>query len=91
LDIPKVKNHTKVYLKAFGYDTNSWIACEVCGGTAVDIHHLNARGMGGSKIADTIENLMALCRPCHVAYGDIKEFKERLKATHNHHLSKRVI
>jgi 5-methylcytosine-specific restriction endonuclease McrA len=91
LDLPKVKNHTKVYLKAFGYDTNSWIACEVCGGTAVDIHHIESRGMGGSKIADTIENLMALCRPCHVAYGDIKEFKERLKATHNHHLSKRVI
>ena len=86
-----MKNHTKVYLKAFGYDTNSWIACEVCGGTAVDIHHIESRGMGGSKLADTIENLMALCRPCHVTYGDIKEWKERLKATHNHHLAKRVI
>ena len=86
-----MKNHTKVYLKAFGYDTNSWIACEVCGGTAVDIHHIESRGMGGSKLADTIENLMALCRNCHVAYGDIKEFKERLQATHNHHLAKRVI
>jgi len=58
-----MKNHTKVYLKAFGYDTNSWIACEVCGGTAVDIHHIESRGMGGSKIADTIDNLMALCEP----------------------------
>jgi 5-methylcytosine-specific restriction endonuclease McrA len=47
--------------------------------------------MGGSKQADTIENLMALCRTCHVAYGDIKEHKERLQATHNHHLAKRVI
>jgi hypothetical protein len=47
--------------------------------------------MGGSKIRDNIENLMALCRTCHVAYGDIKEWKERLKATHNHHLAKRVI
>jgi hypothetical protein len=47
--------------------------------------------MGGSKIADTIENLMALCRNCHVVYGDLKQWKERLKATHNHHLSKRVI
>lgn len=86
-----MKNHTKVYLKAFGYDTNSWIACEVCGATAQDIHHIESRGMGGSKLADTIENLMALCRPCHVAYGDIKEWKERLQATHNHHLAKRVI
>jgi 5-methylcytosine-specific restriction endonuclease McrA len=86
-----VKNHTKVYLKGMGYDTNSWIACEVCGATAVDIHHIESRGMGGSKIADTIENLMALCRPCHVAYGDLKQWKERLQATHNHHLAKRVI
>ena len=86
-----MKNHTKVYLKAFGYDINSWIACEVCGGTAVDIHHIESRGMGGSKLADTIENLMALCRPCHVTYGDIKEWRERLQATHDHHLSKRVI
>jgi hypothetical protein len=44
-----MKNHTKVYFKAFGYDTNSWIACEVCGATAVDIHHIESRGMGGSK------------------------------------------
>jgi 5-methylcytosine-specific restriction endonuclease McrA len=91
LDLPKVKNHTKVYLKAFGYDTNSWIACEVCGGTAVDIHHIESRGMGGSKIADTIENLMALCRNCHTEYGDKKQHKEMLTATHDHHLSKRVI
>jgi 5-methylcytosine-specific restriction endonuclease McrA len=86
-----MKNHTKVYFKAFGYDTNSWIGCEVCGATAVDIHHIESRGMGGSKHADTIENLMALCRTCHTAYGDIKEHKERLQATHNHHLAKRVI
>ena len=86
-----MKNHTKVYFKAFGYDTNSWIACEVCGATAVDIHHIESRGMGGSKTADTIENLMALCRACHTAYGDIKEYKELLQATHNHHLAKRVI
>ena len=52
---------------------------------------IEARGMGGSKEADNIENLMALCRTCHVAYGDIKEYKERLQATHNHHLAKRVI
>jgi hypothetical protein len=44
-----MKNHTKVYFKAFGYDTNSWIGCEVCGSTAVDIHHIESRGMGGSK------------------------------------------
>ena len=77
-----MKNHTKVYFKAFGYDTNSWIGCEVCGATAVDIHHIESRGMGGSKTADTIENLMALCRECHVEFGDKKHYKELLVATH---------
>ena len=83
-----MKNHTKVYLKGMGYDTNSWIACEVCGGTAVDIHHIEARGMGGSKTADTIENLMALCRACHNEFGDKTHYKELLKATHALRMSK---
>jgi hypothetical protein len=60
-----MKNHTKVYLKGMGYDTTDWIPCEVCQSKAVDIHHIESRGMGGSKHADTIENLMALCRTCH--------------------------
>ena len=86
-----MKKHTNIYLDAMGYDVTDFVPCEVCGSKAVDIHHIEARGMGGSKDADRIENLMALCRDCHVAYGDIKEYKERLQATHNHHLSKRVI
>ena len=86
-----MKNHTKVYLKGMGYDTTDFIPCEICQAKAVDIHHIDSRGMGGSKTADTIENLMALCRHCHNEYGDLKQHKEMLKATHNHHLSKRVI
>jgi 5-methylcytosine-specific restriction endonuclease McrA len=86
-----MRKHTKVYLQAMGYDITDFIPCEICQSKAVDIHHIESRGMGGSKTADTIENLMALCRTCHVAYGDIKEHKERLQATHNHHLAKRVI
>jgi 5-methylcytosine-specific restriction endonuclease McrA len=86
-----MKNHTKVYLKGMGYDTTDWIPCEVCQAQAVDIHHIEARGMGGSKEADTIENLMGLCRKCHNAFGDLKQHKDMLKAVHNHHLSKRVI
>lgn len=38
--------------------------------------------MGGSKKADTIENVMALCRNCHVEYGDKKQYMENLKAVH---------
>lgn len=59
-----------------------WIGCEVCGSTAVDIHHIHARGMGGSKTRDTIENLMALCRKCHIKYGDVVALKDWLYDIH---------
>jgi hypothetical protein len=54
-----MKNHTKLYLKYFGYDTSDFIPCEVCGDKAVDIHHIECRGMGGTKELDNIDNLMA--------------------------------
>ena len=83
-----MKKHTKVYLDGMGYSTTDWIPCEVCQSQAVDIHHIEARGMGGSKEADTIENLMALCRKCHVEFGDKKHYKELLVATHALRMSK---
>jgi len=87
-----VKNHTKVYLKGMGYSTTDFIACEVCGAQAQDIHHIESRGMGGSKMRDNIENLMALCRTCHheADFGTNLK-KDYLYEVHNHHLTKRVI
>lgn len=81
-----MKKHTKLYLAYFGYDESDFISCEVCGYKAVDIHHIECRGMGGSKEADKIENLQALCRECHVKYGDKKDFKEFLQDIHNSRL-----
>ena len=78
-----MKNHTKIYIKHFGYGLEDFIPCEVCGQRAVDIHHIDCRGMGGNKKADTIENLMALCRYCHVVMGDTKTHMEYLKHKHN--------
>ena len=77
-----MKKHTLTYLNHFGYDTSSFIPCEVCGTTAVDIHHIECRGIGGSKASDNIENLMALCREDHIKYGDKKQFKQFLKDKH---------
>jgi hypothetical protein len=77
-----MQKHTKLYLDYFGYTKEDFIACEICGKKAVDIHHIDCRGMGGSKQRDTIENLMAVCRPCHMKYGDIKEYTDYLKETH---------
>jgi len=81
-----LKNHTKVYCSHFGYILDEFIPCEVCGARAVDLHHIFRRGMGGSKSADTIENIMALCRKCHIEYGDKKQYMEFLKEKHKEKL-----
>jgi predicted restriction endonuclease len=81
-----MKKHTKIYLDYFGYSIEDFIPCESCGAKAVDIHHIEARGMGGSKEADTIGNLMALCREHHIEYGDKKQYIEYLKEIHKEKL-----
>ena len=43
-----MKQHTKIYLDYFSYTTADFIPCEICGNRAVDIHHIEARGIGGS-------------------------------------------
>lgn len=78
-----MKQHTKIYLETFGYDVSDWIPCEVCNSTAVDIHHIESRGMGGSNNGNTPENLMALCRKCHETYGDKKQWLDYLILKHN--------
>ena len=81
-----MKNHTKVYLNHFGYTGDDFIPCEICGARAVDIHHIEARGMGGTKKGDTIENLMGLCREHHLQYGDKKQYMEFLIQKHKEKL-----
>lgn len=56
--------------------------CELCDAQLTDIHHIEARGMGGTKKVDTIENLMGLCRSCHLEYGDKKQYMDYLKDKH---------
>lgn len=70
----------------FGYDTSDWIGCEVCGKTAVDVHHLDFKKMGGSKHKDYIENLIAVCRSCHDKCHDSKEFNLSAKEAHMNNL-----
>lgn len=77
-----MKSHVKVYMDYFGYVGDDFIPCEVCAARAVDIHHIDARGMGSSKTKDKIENLMAVCRKCHIEYGDKKDQIEFLKQIH---------
>jgi 5-methylcytosine-specific restriction endonuclease McrA len=77
-----MKKHTKIYLDYFGYGLDDFIPCESCGTKAVDIHHIEARGMGGTTDKDTIDNLMALCRYCHVVMGDTKTHLAYLISKH---------
>lgn len=69
-----------------GYDVTDCILCEICQQPANDIHHIDARGMGGSKQKDVIENLMAVCRNCHESYGDRKAYKPKLREIHEIHM-----
>lgn len=81
-----MKKHIVVYLDHFNYDTDDFIPCEVCGAKAVDIHHIKARGMGGSNTKDVIENLQALCRKCHLDFGDKKQWMDFLINKHKNKL-----
>ncbi len=85
-----MKNHTKVYLKEFQYHETDFIPCEICEQKAVDIHHIEARGMGGTQ-KDDPENLMALCRECHILFGDKTKFKKMLNFMHTYFMQLRRI
>jgi hypothetical protein len=82
-----MRPYTRLYMTKMGYDESDFIPCEICKAKAVDIHHINARGMGGTGTKDTIENLMALCRTCHVKYGDKKKFIDILQDIHNEQIA----
>ena len=82
-----MKRHIKVYFDYFGYKLQSDIYCEVCGSAANDIHHIDCRGMGGSKLKDSIHNLMALCRKCHEKFGDKSLYKEYLIQIHQYRIN----
>lgn len=73
-------------MTTFGYSISDFIPCEIpnCGRRAVDINHIDAKGMGGNPAGDKneIENLMGTCREHHVEFGDKKQHKEWLKEVH---------
>lgn len=85
-----MQKHTKIYFDYFGYDISDWIPCEVCFHEANDIHHIDARGMGGTKSLDDITNLMALCRLDHLKYGDKEQYMEFLKERHKDIMETRI-
>ena len=74
-----LKKYKKIFQKFWGYSDQDIPLCFACNLTvAVDIHHLKPRGMGGNKKLDVIDNLIPLCRPCHVKTDYDKNFNSRL-------------
>lgn len=74
-----MKPHTKNYLEHHGLSVADVVLCEVCYRLAVDIHHIDHKGMGGAKDKDGHENLIALCRECHLDAHKGKLTKEILR------------
>ena len=66
----------------FGYGVDDFIPSEISGERATDVHHIDCRGMGGSKNKDDIKNLIALTRKEHIKYGDKKQYKDFLYKIH---------
>lgn len=78
---------THTYLKGMGYDVllsvdDQWIPCEICDRKATAVHHIDARGMGGTTHEYKVVDLMALCTPCHERHGDITDQKPLLRSIH---------
>lgn len=88
-----MRKHTKIYFDFFKVDYDpytGWHDCksELSGLPSRDIHHINSRGMGGSKNADKIENLMALTRQEHEKYGDVPRYRDMLQKVHDRHIAR---
>ena len=78
-----MQKHTKIYFKSLGHVPGDFIACEISGQPAIDIHHIVGRGRGGT---DRIENLMALNRELHLKLGDKNQYMYKLLITHRQFL-----
>lgn len=81
-----MQKYTKNYLEYFGYTVADFIPCECCGSQSHDFHHIVPRskfGKNNKEEQDRVENVMALCRLCHVRYGQNKRYNDFLQELHN--------
>ena len=74
-----MQKHTKVYFDFFGYDQSDTIYCEMCNAVAVDIHHLEKRNKTKN---DFIENLIGVCRDCHIKAESDSSFNMYCRIRH---------
>lgn len=86
-----MKNHLKVYCKAFGLDPED-IICEISAKPTNEVHHLIGRRMGGrpNNDMDTKENLMALSRTFHDFIEANPLYYEWYKNVHTHYMETQI-
>ena len=63
----------------FNYVEQDFIPCEMCSSKAVDVHHLERRNKTKN---DYIENLIALCRDCHINAESDTSFNSYCRIQH---------
>ena len=71
-----------MFMKYYGYteaDSYSELCWYCAKNVWVEVHHIISRGMGGSKLRDTVDNLIPLCRSCHSDSSVINKQKDKLK------------
>ena len=77
-----MKPYKKLYLDFFGYDCGDYIPSEVSGLPGTDYHHLQHKGMGGSKSKDFIENISCLTRKEHDRCHNDKDYNHEVQIRH---------
>lgn len=84
-----MKKHTSVYCDYFGIVQDDPRLCEWCEQRVmVDVNHIIPRGMGGKNAAvDVVENLVGMCRECHLQFEAKRIGKEELRLKHSKNLS----
>ena len=77
-----MQKHTKIYFNFFGFDeSDTYIPCEMCNAPVVDIHHIEKRTK--NKVTnDYIENLVGLCRDCHIKAETDKLYNMYVRIKH---------
>ena len=88
-----MKKYVKTYCDYFNYGEQDMIVCEVCSNQAVDIHHIEPRGMGGrhgeaAEETGRIENLIGLCRDDHNKAERREHSREYLSLIHKKFMEK---
>jgi len=71
-----MKKYKKTFKDYYNISEDENFLCENCGAVAVDIHHIVFKSHCGT---DNINNLIALCRNCHIKAHNNKQFNNELK------------